>query len=625
MKRKSIAVCVTGYDWECASRIINGIFYRCQELNINLLVFASMLKKPVLSITELLSANIINGETEIFNLINYKTIDGVIILGDTMIDKKTVYDIQKKCKENNIPHVNVNDLENYLDYNVVISNDSAMLLIMKHLVKDHKLTKINFIGGKKSNSYSDERLNAYKTVLLENNIPFEPKRVKYGGFWDGAVNCVIEFLQEGELPQAIVCANDSMALFVIEYLKSQGYKVPQDVIVTGYDGIEEGEVYVPSLTTVRPNYEKMGGESVNVISSLMNKKECPRKVFVESNLFCLQSCGCKEITKKDMDFFNVRNIRTGGNKQFNLEAIQMNLTFSNALTSSDIFKGAIQGAQSFNLDRIFICIRPELKKEPYVIPAKPYGISKQMMSMAQYGHGVPNGTLFNTEDYLPQNIFEGETPVFIAFSPIYYQDKFLGYTAIQPQYIKGDGDLFLIWLQSISNNIGTYYQRRELQILYMHDPLTNLYNRRGMENLLPNLLSMSKARGGYINVFCGDIDGLKVINDKYGHDSGDIAIKTIANSITKCFPGNSICMRTGGDEFSIIFYTDKSIDCQHYVDKLNSELNDFNKTSDLEYDVLISLGYYTENGKNIDDFEHVKKLADRALYKNKAERKALRI
>ena len=72
-----------------------------------------MLKKPVLSITELLSANIINGETEIFNLINYKTIDGVIILGDTMIDKKTVYDIQKKCKENNIPHVNVNDLENY--------------------------------------------------------------------------------------------------------------------------------------------------------------------------------------------------------------------------------------------------------------------------------------------------------------------------------------------------------------------------------------------------------------------------------------------------------------------------------------------------------------------------------
>ena len=84
-------------------------------------------------------------------------------------------------------------------------------------------------------------------------------------------------------------------------------------------------------------------------------------------------------------------------------------------------------------------------------------------------------------------------------------------------------------------------------------------------------------------------------------------------------------MRTGGDEFSIIFYTDKSIDCQHYVDKLNSELNDFNKTSDLEYDVLISLGYYTEKGKNIDDFEHVKKLADRALYKNKAERKALRI
>lgn len=214
MKRKNIAVCVTGYDWECASRIINGIFYRCQELNINLLVFASMLKKPVLSITELLSANIINGETEIFNLINYKTIDGVIILGDTMIDKKTVYDIQKKCKENNIPHVNVNDLENYLDYNVVISNDSAMLLIMKHLVKDHKLTKINFIGGKKSNSYSDERLNAYKTVLIENNIPFEPKRVKYGGFWDGAVNCVIEFLQEGDVAVIVKTAATRTANFL---------------------------------------------------------------------------------------------------------------------------------------------------------------------------------------------------------------------------------------------------------------------------------------------------------------------------------------------------------------------------------------------------------------------------
>ena len=71
MKRPAIAVCVTGYDWEYETRVVSGVYERCKELGCHLLVFSDLMRKPELNSGRTLPPEILHGEIEIYNLINY--------------------------------------------------------------------------------------------------------------------------------------------------------------------------------------------------------------------------------------------------------------------------------------------------------------------------------------------------------------------------------------------------------------------------------------------------------------------------------------------------------------------------------------------------------------------------
>lgn len=147
MKRKTVAVCVTGYDWEYESRVVNGIYMRCTELDVNLLVFANLMRRPEINSTRTLPESAARGEEEIYNLINYDLVDGIIILGDSMIEERIIANVSQRAEQHNVPIVNVNDSEHKLFRNVLLSDEKAMEFVVRHLVKDHGYTKINFIGG----------------------------------------------------------------------------------------------------------------------------------------------------------------------------------------------------------------------------------------------------------------------------------------------------------------------------------------------------------------------------------------------------------------------------------------------------------------------------------------------
>ena len=216
MKRKTIAVCVSGFLWESETRIINGIKEICRKRNTNVLVFDSQIRKSDLYTTEIDKYRyILRGESEIFNLINYKLIDGLILLSDTIFDKSVVQKICNNCAANNIPMVCANDLTADFKHNVFIDNQNSMELMVEHLVTKHHCTKINFIGGMVDNKETIERLNAYKKVLSKYDIPIDQDRIGYGFFYKAAVDVTKKFLKSGKEIEAIVCANDAMAIFVI--------------------------------------------------------------------------------------------------------------------------------------------------------------------------------------------------------------------------------------------------------------------------------------------------------------------------------------------------------------------------------------------------------------------------
>ena len=134
MKRKTIALCVTGYDKEYETRIAEGIARRCSALDINLLVFASLIRKPDLNSGLTLPESVIKGETAVFDLINYNMLDGIIILGDSIIDESVIEKVHRLAQKNNVPVININDPTHVLDKNITLSDKCAMEFVMKHLV-----------------------------------------------------------------------------------------------------------------------------------------------------------------------------------------------------------------------------------------------------------------------------------------------------------------------------------------------------------------------------------------------------------------------------------------------------------------------------------------------------------
>lgn len=636
MKRKNIAVCVTGYDWEYESRVVYGIYERCHELDINLLTFACLTRRPELNSDTTLPEEVIRGESEIFNLINYDIMDGIIILGDSMIKEDLIYDIANKAERYGVPIVNINDPKHPLQYNIELSDKIAMEFVVRHLIEAHGVRKINFIGGFPGNLQTEERLAAYKKVLNEYNIPYDENRVDYGHFWNGAYDCTARFMESENRPEAIVCASDTMAIFTMEYLKDHGYRVPEDVIVTGFDGIKDCEIYRPSITSVRRAFQAAGSKAVDLLCRVWNGEKTENTLSLDSELLLHRSCGCEcERPENEGDYYNELYGEQNMFRAFNKNTIESNSKLANARSAADVYGDTVKTAEFFSLKRMYICICSNIEEPPSDDSKEAQtgykGLSETMISMVKFHHSVPVGTKFSVSKLVPEDILNNEAPVFFAFSPLYFKDSFLGYIAYEPSKIQGVGDLFSTWTITVSNNAGSCYMKNELEYvvnklagLYVRDPLTNLYNRRGMDRFGGELVEKAKLDDSLITIVCADIDNLKPINDLYGHEAGDNAIVRTAQALSAAMPQNSVCTRTGGDEFCIILSAEKEDKIKEYIRSVDIILGRYNENSGMPYKVGCSCGYYTVKARDITVIDEALKFADAEMYKVKMKKKTNR-
>ena len=154
-----------------------------------------------------------------------------------------------------------------------------------------------------------------------------------------------------------------------------------------------------------------------------------------------------------------------------------------------------------------------------------------------------------------------------------------------------------------------------------YDALTGLYNRRGLDKQLEELFSEPDKLG------CGaiimiDADGLKCINDTYGHDRGDIYLKEIANIINNYGDGSSVASRQGGDEYVLFLYNYgseeevlRAIEALQYIQNHNTVHLD----EEVNVPIRFSMGYSLLNGCT--DYRELLKEADGKMYEDKLGRR----
>ncbi len=234
------------------------------------------------SVTDLYAGGVNDiGEAQIFSSFDVKRFDAVIVMSETFKRDEVLNKLVQRTLADKVPVIPV-DREIDGCINIVFDYSGSFEKIVKHVVEFHKARTINFIAGIRGNSFSDERIDCFKKVLFENGLEFDERRVLYGDFWANPTRAAVEeFIASGlSMPEAFICANDIMAIECMRVLKSHGYRIPEDIIVTGYDGVELEKYYSPRLTTSEFDIDALGEAIFRSVHDNVDGKKGESRILI---------------------------------------------------------------------------------------------------------------------------------------------------------------------------------------------------------------------------------------------------------------------------------------------------------------------------------------------------------
>lgn len=171
-------------------------------------------------------------------------------------------------------------------------------------------------------------------------------------------------------------------------------------------------------------------------------------------------------------------------------------------------------------------------------------------------------------------------------------------------------------LQQKTVELSKKLKLHELQTLIYFDGLTNIHNRRYLEEEGEKWLVQARLKDDQIGCGIIDIDNFKCINDRFGHPFGDEVIKFFASQLCAEMEDNMMCVRYGGDEF-IVLAREKE-DYEKLYTKLFSTLQGMNVTDgEKDFTIEISMGVSMLRGEELRSLKHLISHADKALYEVK--------
>lgn len=617
-RRKCIGVLTRGIENKYTADVIEGIQRQAYALDYNVAVFSMVYETE-----NLYEANL--GEKNIYNLINFDLIDGFIFPVTTVLSNSIKEDIFELLKKHRKPIV-------CIDYSIadfpciIVDDESAFGNIVKHLITVHGYKKIYCLTGIMNYSQSQIRLDGYKNAMEQNGLPYNKDYVFFGDFWQDAAVKLANDIHSGkvEKPEAIACQNDWMAIHLCARLAELGYKVPDDIAVTGYDGISQSRDNLPTITTYETPIISTAAKAVCDLYTMMTGEKCEQVFSNEGHIIKGQSCGCNE-TNSDMLTGNRERSRE---KETYFEYYKTG-NMMEELMCAKSFDDFCEKVMDFryiirNKDIIDICLCKEWDSINSEENCNPIGYTDFVTPIL---HEKENRIPFRSQMMYPDLWKEAEYPSTYFFLPCHMNSRCFGYAVIAFENKVDSCDPVLWnWIKAIG--LSLEFMRTStcmkslneiLRINSITDSLTGINNRQGYKNAVIEILKDFEYSDNSLFVISCDMNDLKEINDIYGHLEGDNALRTIANALIYACMKNEVYARIGGDEFIIIGSGSYTIeDIKEIFVSFNDYLNKYNTTSSKEYKVSASLGYAISDFHEGFDLNNLISTADKMMYANKA-------
>ncbi len=296
-KRLNIGFFTCHLDNDYANEVCKGVDYAAKELDVNLIVFPGMYMNA--SYNDPKNARFDYQYNSIFYYASKHTLDALIVSIGSIGSFLSESDMIAFLKNFDIPILTIEiEVPGYPC--LYTEGKTGMRQAIEHLIKEHGKTKIGMVSGRKENADAKDRLDTYKKVLTENNIPILEERIVYGNFSEFTEELVGDLLDRNPDLEAIVFANDQMAIGGYTAIKARGLEIGKDILVTGYDDSPASIVLNPMLTTVHNKTMEMGYHSVYETIELINTGKTNTSIL-NSNLVVRSSCGCGDYKLRSVD------------------------------------------------------------------------------------------------------------------------------------------------------------------------------------------------------------------------------------------------------------------------------------------------------------------------------------
>lgn len=530
------------------------------------------------------------------------------------------------------------------DINYTTANcDSVYDEVVGHLKNVHGCTKIGFFSANKIQSQEGwERFEAFMKALNNHGLEFHSEWVLDGAFTKSSAFAEMKqkyHKKEDVKYEAIICANDLMGMAVLDYFAELGIKIPSEMKVIGFDNTSHSVLSVPSLSTIDQNIEEQGYAAAELGYKLLRegKKKSKQQLSVNTNLKAVyrRSCGCEDLLEqKKRDVFKAAashydELRRIGNL---FDVMKGNTDLDDFAKS---FK-AIVDSSGFSKLVVYALHEPVtvLREDDFAMPEE-----ARLLLHIDTENDIAK--YYEDNDYieLKKNLFDkkqaDKNPGCYIFQPVIFGTQQYGYLFCKA--VRTDFGMNSILLKVITSVIVQAYdytksvkQKKlletmnkelkekniDLSISSKTDELTQLLNRRGFMEYGQKLIFFSQEIDTDGVVFFADLDGLKRINDKYGHEYGDKAITGVAEVLKAAFRKMDIIGRLSGDEFGIIA---SGMDIAH-IDKLREKIDamcaDYAEKHGLPFVLSVSLGACSFDYLNR-DLNELLTLADKSLYEQK--------
>ncbi len=505
-------------------------------------------------------------EYAIFDLVDLDQFDGLLIQSNQIVLKPVRDAIAKRVAQSGIPAVSI-DCPLPGCTLLGVDNRKAQHDIAWHVLHDHGARRVVYLTGIMDNGSPEaqERLDGFQDACREVGLdPADVEIVQCTWRTSDGLRLADRWCAEGiPLPDAFVCANDEMALGLIEGLRKHGRKVPDDVMVTGFDNITSAELSKPRLSTVSRDYYSMNYRAMECLLDKIKGIEKREVIPFEYGVIHSETCGCYEEPRPDLfrdRYFQQTRLLKGFFNQQERMAEEM-FDASDLMELMDIVE---RNQAIFGCDSIYLCINDyyydNYDKKLWRNDSERFGKNMILAACGSRDARPDEDHIyarFPTRYLLPGRIMEDQR--FLMFYPLHYNTYSIGYLVMngisQAAKLNLHESIFSFLEIAIENvrKKGLLRQLNDvLDNLYVHDALTGLYNRFGYERFAQQTYESFLEEEGGAQILFVDMDDMKGINDRYGHEIGDAAIRATAQMIKKACGAGDFMMRYGGDEFLVI-------------------------------------------------------------------------